>query len=639
MLIMFGKKKELRDSYEYEYEEYDEDNEDDERSGAPLLLRVIGVLLVAIIGALCTCVFLSAKWMLKTWDGLTMDELMFHINSPVEGTNSDLIVSWVVSCGVATIVVAIVIIALYIILRKHPLAKRIETYVIFLASAAMVTFTVLNVSDSLSVTEYVENQQTYSSFIDEHYVDPASVEITFPEEKRNLICIYLESMEVTYTDETVGGAFPENTIPELTKISMENENFSGSEEVLNGGSSMPGATWTMAALFGTTSGLPLTIPVQRNSMNKQDTFMPALITLGDILYEGGYKQEFLCGSDAAFGGRKLYFQSHGDYEMRDYNYYSDNGGIPLGHRVWWGFEDFYLMDFAKQELTTLAAGSEPFNLTMLTVDTHFEDGWKCKDCPETFEDNKYANVMACSSVKIAELIDWIQKQPWYENTTIVVTGDHPTMDKDFCKDVSETYNRKVYTAYINSAVKPVVDEYREFTTFDDFPTILASIGVEVEGDKLGLGTNLFSEEPTLSEEFGNTVLAEEVQKNSELMDKLTEGIDVNKATVKEGTTGAENTANAWVETYEPGSHMLNAYINKIKTDTEYEGIMLYVKSEDYDGSQWYSGEMTDDITYGFFVNMADFEYSPGRYDFQFYAIGTDGSTTLLSTKTGYYPGD
>ncbi len=639
---MFGKKKDLYDPYEYE--EYTEDdqsekNEKDGRSGAPSPLRIIGAIIMALIGAVCTCLFLSARWMLNTWSGLTMDELIFHIKSPVEGTNSELITSWIVSCGIATIVAAIVIIALYIILRKNALARRIETYIIFLVSAAMITFSVLNVSDALSVADYMENKQEYSSFIDEHYVDPAAVDIVFPEQKRNLICIYLESMEVTYADEASGGSFEDNLIPELTEISMENENFSGDEEVLNGGSSMPGATWTMAALFGTTSGLPLTIPVDRNSMNKQDTFMPALVSLGDILSEAGYTQEFLCGSDAAFGGRKLYFQSHGDYEMRDYNYYSDNGGIPLGHRVWWGFEDFYLMEFAKQELTTLAAGSEPFNLTMLTVDTHFEDGWKCEDCPDTYGDNKYANVMACSSSKVAELVEWIQEQSWYENTTIVITGDHPTMDSDFCEDVPESYNRKVYTAYINAAVEPELNEYREFTTFDDFPTILASLGVEIEGNKLGLGTNLFSDEMTLSEEFGNTVLAEEVQKNSELMDKLTEGIDVNKATIKEGTTRADNNANAWAETYVQGSHVLKAYINAIETDTEYEDIMAYVKSEDYDGSQWYSGQMTDDVTYGFDINMSDFEYTAGRYEIQFYAIGTDGSTTLLNTVTGYYSGD
>ena len=35
-----------------------------------------------------------------------------------------------------------------------------------------------------------------------------------------------------------------------------------------------------------------------------------------------------------------------------------------------------------------------------------------------------------------------------------------------------------------------------------FPTILASIGVKIEGEKLGLGTNMFSGEKTLFEENG-----------------------------------------------------------------------------------------------------------------------------------------
>ena len=35
-----------------------------------------------------------------------------------------------------------------------------------------------------------------------------------------------------------------------------------------------------------------------------------------------------------------------------------------------------------------------------------------------------------------------------------------------------------------------------------FPTILASMGVIIEGDRLGLGTNLFSGTPTIMEENG-----------------------------------------------------------------------------------------------------------------------------------------
>ena len=36
-----------------------------------------------------------------------------------------------------------------------------------------------------------------------------------------------------------------------------------------------------------------------------------------------------------------------------------------------------------------------------------------------------------------------------------------------------------------------------------FPTMLASIGVKIEGERLGLGTNLFSDKPTIMEENGD----------------------------------------------------------------------------------------------------------------------------------------
>ena len=49
---------------------------------------------------------------------------------------------------------------------------------------------------------------------------------------------------------------------------------------------------------------------------------------------------------------------------------------------------------------------------------------------------------------------------------------------------------------------------------DYYPTMLASIGVKIEGNRLGLGTNLFSETPTLSEELGLENFSNELKKNS-----------------------------------------------------------------------------------------------------------------------------
>lgn len=64
------------------------------------------------------------------------------------------------------------------------------------------------------------------------------------------------------------------------------------------------------------------------------------------------------------------------------------------------------------------------------------------------------------------------------------------MDSDFCEDVDEDYTRKVYTTYIN-AEEDALSSRRVYTTFDNFPTTLGALGVQIEGDRLGLGTNLF----------------------------------------------------------------------------------------------------------------------------------------------------
>ena len=52
-------------------------------------------------------------------------------------------------------------------------------------------------------------------------------------------------------------------------------------------------------------------------------------------------------------------------------------------------------------------------------------------------------------------------------------------------------------------------------TFDMLPTTLAAMGVSIQGDRLGLGTNLFSDKQTLAEMYGFEPLDWELQKRSE----------------------------------------------------------------------------------------------------------------------------
>ena len=484
----------------------------------------VSTTIVTIIFVLSILLGLSAQWMLETWPNMKPEELAFQLKQGLGGTGNDMIFNWLYAAGIPGAVILIMTIILWVAMKgKKKHAIRINLILVSILSLLCAGGSIYS---RVGVGDYIAAQTTPSEYIKDNYADPAEINISFPEKKRNLIYIFLESMEVTYTDEESGGAFEKNCIPELTKLAKKNESFAGNTDQLNGGVSLPYTTWTMGAMFGQTSGLPLQTGIDRNDMDTQTVFFPGITTIGDILEDAGYNNKLVLGSDAAFGGRKVYFQDHGNYEIRDYYYASKHGYIPAGHYVWWGMEDSYLINMAKATLNEVSQKDEPFNVTMLTVDTHFEDGYVCSMCPSTFGDNQYANVMSCSSKQITEFIKWCQEQDWYENTTIVISGDHPTMDTDFCADISSSYERKVYTCYINSAVEPVnPDQKRSYSTLDSFPTTLAALGAYIEGDRLGLGTNLFSSKKTLLEETGVSELTVELSKKSKFMEQMS-GIDL-----------------------------------------------------------------------------------------------------------------
>ena len=466
----------------------------------------------------------SYCWQAAQWANLKMNEIVNQLATPMEGTGNGMIEQYILLCVVPALLAGAAAAILLAALRKkgwaHAAAFRGNmvalSSIIFIAGYAFCT---------LDVGGYIVNNFTKSDYIERNYVDPKSVELTFPEKKRNLVYIWLESVESTYAAREDGGAFEESPIPELVALAEENISFTGEEGGVNGGVSAYGTTWTAGALFGHMSGLPLKIPIADSAMGEQAYFFPGVTTIGDLLAEQGYQQGFLIGSDATFGGRRQLFSQHGDYEIWDYPYSKEAGEIPENYYVWWGYEDQKLFSFAKEHLLEMAADGRPFNLSILTVDTHFPDGYVCSACSDTFGDDQYSNVMACSSRQVAEFVAWIQEQPFYENTTIVISGDHITMDADYCDKVPADYQRRVYTTIINPAAE-VSDPawYRDYTTMDLFPTTLAALGVDIPGNRLALGTNLFSRKKTLLERDGYETLDRELQRRSVFLDSLS-GID------------------------------------------------------------------------------------------------------------------
>ena len=553
-----------------------------------------------------------------------MDELVYHLTAPLEGTNTDMIKDYCNECAVPVLLILGCILFVIAANRKHAgILKKIA--IVCSAGAVAVTGITVGVTwNGLDVSNYMKGQSTYSTFIDDNYVDPSSVNITFPEQKRNLIYIFLESMEMTYADKENGGAFKQNVIPELTQLAQENEDFSGKSNKLNGGYSMPGTTWTMGAMFGQTSGLPLNTSIDANGMDTQDSFFPGITTLGDILQNEGYSQTLLTGSEATFGGRKLYFTDHGQYDIMDYDYAHDNGLIPEDYKVWWGYEDEKLFGFAKEKLLELSQQDNPFNLTMLTVDTHFEVGYVCDICPDTFGDNQYANVMACSSRQVKEFVDWVQQQDFAADTTIVISGDHPTMDSDFCKDVDKDYERRVYTTYINAGAEKQTNEKRNYTTFDNFPTTLAAMGVEIEGDRLGLGTNLYSTQQTLTERFGIEKEEKELKRKSKLLNQMAQ-IDKKKYE-EEIAAQTDPTAKAKAGKYNAETEEIPIAVKKVQyADKGIQSIMAAVwKYDDQSDLQWVPLAMYDGDVWKGNINISGYDSPEGAYNIHLYLVDGNG---------------
>ena len=368
----------------------------------------------------------------------------------------------------------------------------------------------------LNIDEYIRSQKEASKIFEEYYVDGSKVELKFPEKKRNLIYIYAESMEMTNASIENGGRIEKSYIPKLEKLALENINFSNTDK-LGGAFQINNTEWTMAGLVAQTAGVPLKLSIDGNSYTNYDSFLPGVYNIGDILKDNGYNNYFMIGSDAVFGGRKDYFTHHGDYEIYDYYYAIDNKYIDKDYHVWWGYEDKKIFSFAKKEILKAAKENKPFNFTILTVDTHFTDGYMDDSCKEMF-DSKYANSIYCSDQKIYSFVNWIKKQDFYEDTTIIISGDHLTMQTDFYN--SNSSPRTIYNTIINSPIKPISEKNRLFSSFDMFPTTLASLDVKIKGNKLGLGVNLFSDEKTLVEQFGLEFLNQELLKKSFYYDNV-----------------------------------------------------------------------------------------------------------------------
>ena len=255
-----------------------------------------------------------AEWVPKHFGDIPFEQVIFHLFAPVEATDTTTYIqSFIKECLPLPSILTLILLLLFVIQAQFSEKIKIKKAVIVNTILVVCSFISFGLgiqycAISVNADDYIDGMLNPTKIYEEYYVDPSKVNYTFPEQKRNLIYIFLESMETTYEDISNGGAMDYDLMPELTSLANNNLTFTNGNLQNNGFNALSGNGWTVAAMVGQTAGVPLNIPIDGNQYISEGNFLNGAYSIGEILEDNGYINELMIGSDAEFGGRKYYFE-------------------------------------------------------------------------------------------------------------------------------------------------------------------------------------------------------------------------------------------------------------------------------------------------------------------------------------------
>jgi len=434
---------------------------------------------------LASFIFVSALWIRQKFGVPTFNQFLFHVLLGIHGQlNAEYYVlkSFVVTCvilpGFATFALSsgAFTAALPDVLGIDRLLKKSS----FLASAACLFLACAFLLHQVSYFKFAKSQ-VGPDYFSAHFKDPRQVKLV-GKNPRNLVLIYVESLEASYSNTHL---FGKNLLKSLDPRTTGGVSFARYNQ-------MPGTGFTMGAIVSTQCGVPLeaiTIYERNVQGQKLKHILPGAVCLGDVLDEFGYRNIFMGGASLDFSGKGQFFKDHHYQERYGRREWIAQGESPQNMSAW-GLQDDDLFRHAKTELDTLEASGGRFNLTLLTLDTHFQGiDAESKYCVQRgFRD--FEGTVECTADQVADFLDYIRQKGYLKNIDVVVLGDHLAMNNPTIDRLKEASERTIFNLFIsNKAPQKIRDD---IVHFDLFPTILDFIGIHVEKSQLALGYSGFS---------------------------------------------------------------------------------------------------------------------------------------------------
>ena len=317
------------------------------------------------------------------------------------------------------------------------------------------------------------------------------------QKNKNLILLYVESLENTFSNDKIFDRNLNQPLEEKLGKSL----FSIKQA--------PGTGWTTAGMVSSQCGMPIA-SFMGNSLGRRDAPVFSNLTcISDILADYGYQQTFFVGPDLKFSGMDKFYLEHGFQEA----YGKDELFKKLDKQEFgtgWGGgpNDDIVLDAALEKIKINQKDQRNFNVTIITTDNHAPDGILSPRCKTENLDTKLAEVVLCTNRAIKTFIERLEEINVFENTVLVVMGDHK-----FMGDLG-TSERDIYFNYYGANTKQLEATIFELTHFDVFPTLLRLI-LNIEVDQAHLGHSIFSKNLSGYKELREYIFGNEFLKFSQ----------------------------------------------------------------------------------------------------------------------------
>lgn len=292
-------------------------------------------------------------------------------------------------------------------------------------------------------------------------------------EKPNVIFIIWESLSAKFVGSLGGEKDVTSNLNTLSKEGILFTNFYS-----NGDRTDKGLPAILSGYYPQPTASIIKLP------NKTRT----LPMLTSHMSEEGYHTSFYYGGDLNFGNMNTYLRNGGVSKFVD--------GSEFDEKDWsskWGAFDHVFMERLSKDLSLKQ--QEPFFTVALTLSSHepFEvPTYKFGDDNET---NKFRSAHAYTDETIGKFIKDAKKQPWWDNTLIVIIADHGHAIPKHKGAYNSPLKFKIPMLWLGGAVKNKGSVVNTIGSQTDLAYTLASV-LNNNPDKFFFGKNLFIDSDT-----------------------------------------------------------------------------------------------------------------------------------------------